>query len=120
MPEPEYFVSDGISAGATWATYRRRPTGSLQRVKSPALPLRESREEAERDLAAWLEAKQRMSHQCYDCRHYAVDERCANKRSPRYGCLVTMLPTNWKRPCWAGKAEQLAQDQEAQEAAPDA
>ncbi len=54
MPQPEFLVSDGISQGRAWATYRRRLSGSLQRVKSPALPLRPTREEAERDLARWL------------------------------------------------------------------
>ncbi len=53
-PEPEYIVSDGISNGATWATYRRRRNGSLQRVKSPHLPLRATREQAEHDLAVYL------------------------------------------------------------------
>jgi hypothetical protein len=52
-----FFVSDGISRGRTWATYRRRKSGSLQRVVSPALPLRGTREEAEQDLRKWLERR---------------------------------------------------------------
>lgn len=46
------FVHTGI--GVKWATYRRKPSGSLQRVVSRYLPLRETREEAERDLYVWL------------------------------------------------------------------
>lgn len=60
MGRAELFVSDGISGGRWWATYRRKPgTGSLQRFKSPALPCRPTREEAERDLAAYLARKER-------------------------------------------------------------
>ena len=44
------FVSDGISDAKTWATYRRRPSGSLQRVKSSRLKLRLTREAAQADL----------------------------------------------------------------------
>jgi len=43
--------------GWKWATYRRTPTGRLQRVVSRYLPLRETREEAERDLYVWLWAR---------------------------------------------------------------
>jgi ParB/RepB/Spo0J family partition protein len=59
MPDPrtylddqgrELFVSDGISGGRTWGTYRRKPTGSLERVTSSALPLRPTRDRAQRDL----------------------------------------------------------------------
>lgn len=49
-----FIVSDGLSKGTTWATYRQTATGALHRVKSPYLPLRATREEAERDLAVWL------------------------------------------------------------------
>ncbi len=75
MPDPEFIISDGISGGRTWATYRRRSSGSLQRVKSPALPLRETREEAERDLLCWLARRPgRAGHRvccdwCIYCRH---------------------------------------------------
>ncbi len=48
------FVSDGISDGRTYATYRRKPSGSLQRVRSPGLPERATRAEAELDLYGWL------------------------------------------------------------------
>ncbi len=52
--EGQVFVHDGLSNGQGWATYRRAANGSLHRVKSPALPVRESREEAEQDLEKWL------------------------------------------------------------------
>jgi len=60
MAKQEYFVSDGISNGLTWGTYRRKRNGSLQRVVTRALPLRLTKQEAERDLAAWLEKRQRQ------------------------------------------------------------
>lgn len=47
-------VSDGDSGGMVYATYRRRPDGSLRRVASVRLPLRPTREEAKLDLFAWL------------------------------------------------------------------
>jgi len=50
----QYIVSAGISGGEWWATYTRRPSGGLRRVKSPKLPLRATRAEAERDLCDWL------------------------------------------------------------------
>lgn len=56
-PRPEYFVSDGISRGQYWFTCYRRQNGSLRRVCSPKLPIRATKEEAERDLAAWREEK---------------------------------------------------------------
>lgn len=52
MPEPEYFISQGI--GSHWSTYTRKPNGSLRRVKSDSLPQRHTREEAERDLRWWI------------------------------------------------------------------
>ncbi len=58
MTDPIFFVSDGISSGKTWATYRRRKSGALRRVKSPALPQRDTKEEAEQDLARWLQKRQ--------------------------------------------------------------
>lgn len=45
----ELFVCDGISNGRWWSTYYRNPrTGSLKRLRS--LPLRQTPEEAQRDL----------------------------------------------------------------------
>lgn len=49
-----YFVGDGISKGASWFTLTRKPNGSQSRVVSKWLPERDTREEAERDLYAWL------------------------------------------------------------------
>lgn len=45
------FVSDGLSDGRTWSTYYRTRTGSLRRLKT--MPVRETREEAERDLVEY-------------------------------------------------------------------
>jgi len=45
------FVHSGISGGRTWSTYYRSRTGSLKRLKT--MPVRETREEAERDLEAY-------------------------------------------------------------------
>jgi len=42
------FVSDGIIQGRCWGVYRRKPSGSLQRIKS--VPIRWTRAETERDL----------------------------------------------------------------------
>ncbi len=42
-------LSQGIGA-AKWGTFHRKPSGSLARIKSPALPMRLTREEAEQDL----------------------------------------------------------------------
>jgi hypothetical protein len=53
---PELFVSSGLG-GDSWATYRRRPTGSLERVKSPKLPLRTTEREALLDLKEYASQK---------------------------------------------------------------
>lgn len=59
MPEFDLtglFVSDGISRGRSWGTYRRSKTGSLERVHSRnRLQDRDTREEAEADLRRYLE-----------------------------------------------------------------
>ncbi len=73
----EYFVDDGISQGRAWATYRRRPTGSLQRVKSPALPLREDKAQAEHDLAVWLAERAPMNRQARARRARRLLDRAA-------------------------------------------
>lgn len=49
------FVADGISGGKWWATYYRKPSGSLKRLASKFLPLRESRLAAEADLRLWAD-----------------------------------------------------------------
>jgi ParB/RepB/Spo0J family partition protein len=51
------FVSDGISQGKSWATYWRKASGSLARLRSPNLPERVTREEAQDDLDTWAEAR---------------------------------------------------------------
>lgn len=58
MPEFDViglFVADGISRGRTWGTYRRERNGWLRRVHSRTwLPDRDTQEEAEKDLRAYL------------------------------------------------------------------
>lgn len=44
------FVSGGISSGKSWMTCYRKPSGSLKRVVSANLPLRDRRDQAEADL----------------------------------------------------------------------
>jgi hypothetical protein len=57
----QFFVHTGISgcggSDVTYGTYVRQPSGSLRRVCSPKLPLRESRVVALLDLISWLESK---------------------------------------------------------------
>ncbi|MHB1131674.1 MAG: hypothetical protein ACYC4L_04730 [Chloroflexota bacterium] len=70
-PIPEYIVSSGISGAfgspQHWATYTRRPSGSLRRVHSrnyrgvEQLPDRPTRREALLDLYHWLGQKQVVS-----------------------------------------------------------
>lgn len=50
----EYLISDGISNGRTWGTYIRNPNGSLRRLCSHRLPLRDNPADAEADLRAWI------------------------------------------------------------------
>ena len=48
------FVSSGISRGEDWMTVRRKKTtAGTHRVKSPALQIRDTRDEAQRDLDAY-------------------------------------------------------------------
>lgn len=49
------FVSDGISQGTSWGTFFRTASGSLKRLTSPRLPMRPTKEEAQRDLDAWVD-----------------------------------------------------------------
>lgn len=49
------YVGQGIGGpDGQWATYQRKPNGSSRRVVSKFLPLRDSKEDAERDLYVWL------------------------------------------------------------------
>lgn len=50
----EYYISNGLPGSTKWATYIRKPNGSLKRVKSKYLPLRETPREALEDLDIWL------------------------------------------------------------------
>lgn len=52
------FVSSGISGGAVWMTVRRKkPTAGTHRIVSPRLPLRQTPEEAQKDLDAYAQSK---------------------------------------------------------------
>ena len=53
------FVHTGISGGDTvyWASYRRKPTGNLQRIKTKFLPLREDKKTAQADLDRYAKKK---------------------------------------------------------------
>jgi len=48
-----FFVCDGISGGKTWATYYFKPTGSLKRLVSPALPVCLNAHDAQARLDKW-------------------------------------------------------------------
>jgi hypothetical protein len=51
----EFFVGQGIGGpDGGWCTFIRKRSGSLKRVVSKFLPMRETKEEAERDLYVWL------------------------------------------------------------------
>lgn len=51
------YVSPGLTNGSTWMTVYAKPNGSLKRVKSKWLPLRETREEAQADLDRYAEER---------------------------------------------------------------
>jgi len=52
------FVSSGISTdGKTWLTVRQKKGKGTHRVKSPALPIRETLAKAQEDLDAYAERK---------------------------------------------------------------
>jgi len=52
------FVSSGITAGTHWMVVRQKnKSAGTHRVKSPALPLRASRDEAQLDLDAYAQKK---------------------------------------------------------------
>lgn len=64
----QVFVSDGISQGRQWGTFRRKEkgkqmqaggvyVGSLQRICSPALPMVGTKAEAQKMLNIWAEEK---------------------------------------------------------------
>lgn len=51
------FVTDGISRGNVWFTGYRRPNGATKKLTTAALPVRDTREEAQRDLDKYARAK---------------------------------------------------------------
>lgn len=53
----EVFVHTGISGGKYWGSFKWRSSYSLERVKSPAMPMVRDRAEAQRNLDAWAVRK---------------------------------------------------------------
>jgi len=51
------FISDGISKGKQWGTFCRNKKGSLQRIKSPDLPMVDTKLKAQNMLNQWAHAK---------------------------------------------------------------
>jgi|GEM_PF-1591779 len=51
----EIFVTKGL--GCEYGTFWRSPTGGLHRVKSPAMPMAATREEAQKNLNEWAKKK---------------------------------------------------------------
>ncbi|MBE3131536.1 MAG: hypothetical protein IMZ54_12590 [Acidobacteria bacterium] len=49
----ELFVSDGLCDGRLFGTFYRKPSGSLRRYTSPALPMQPTAELAQADLDAY-------------------------------------------------------------------
>lgn len=45
------------TCGTTWMTCYRKPNGSLRRVKTKFLPLRDSKEQAQADLDRYAEMR---------------------------------------------------------------
>lgn len=54
-----YFVGTGLSGGIDWMTLRKKGTAKMgsHRVKSPNLPIRKTKEEAQNDLDKWAKEK---------------------------------------------------------------
>ena len=63
MDSQEYFVHWNISIrkGEWWGTFALRSTGSLRRIVSVDLPMRQTRQEAEADLKNWLAKRARKN-----------------------------------------------------------
>ncbi len=78
MPE-NLIISDGLTRGRKWGTYRQGPKGDLHRVVSPYLPLRETRQEALGDLRAWLNKHIGQSCQA-DAQPYIAQLEALNAR----------------------------------------
>ena len=51
------YVSPALTNGTTWMTVYSKENGSLKRVKSKWLPLRETREQAQGDLDKYAEER---------------------------------------------------------------
>lgn len=53
----KYFICDGISMGKSWGTFFRNDKGKLKRFKSILLPMRDTKEEASKDLKNYAERR---------------------------------------------------------------
>lgn len=53
----KYFIYDGISSGKSWGTFFRNEKGKLKRFKSILLPMRDTKEEAVKDLKNYAEKR---------------------------------------------------------------
>lgn len=52
------FVSSGISGGSQWMTVRqKKPMSGTHRIRSPKLPLRKTRKQAQKDLDTYALSK---------------------------------------------------------------
>ena len=51
------YISPALTNGSTWMTVYSKENGSLRRVKSKWLPLRETREQAQEDLDRYAEER---------------------------------------------------------------
>ena len=56
----ECYISNGLPGSTQWATYIRKPNGSMKRIVSRHLPLRPTPLEALLDLEAWLDGGSRV------------------------------------------------------------
>lgn len=89
MQSNNYFTSQGIGGPkGDWFTVRVKPGKTAQqRVKSPALPEREKREDAEADLKAYAEKHGLNPWVCIVCGkptrrgHYICSEECAKAQA---------------------------------------
>lgn len=55
--QKKYFICDGISMGKSWGTFFRNDKGKLKRFKSILLPMRDTKEEAVKDLKDYAEKR---------------------------------------------------------------
>lgn len=85
----ELYVTDGFSEGRTWFTAYKAPTGSTRRYKSPDLPCRRTREEAQADLDSYARKK-------------GLKARAAVMQTPKLGPRCTRIACIHNTGCIAG------------------